>query len=247
MKFILFGTGPGLPVLDKGLSSIHVEHEGRHFLLDTGEGCSHQLLRHGLSGDVLDAVLVSHYHPDHISGIFMLIQMLYLQRRAKDLHVFLPERENEFEGLLQFQYTFPHRLSFRLLVHPMEELNRYFTGIDAMQTDHLQNYRNVVEPLGFPNPMRSWAFRIGGPGKALVYSADIQTTDCIRPFLEDIHSLIVDAMHPPVEQILKLADVPIPRVLLTHGLSPELEDWLAVNTAPNFELAQEDFEYRIDE
>lgn len=33
MEFIIFGSGSGLPVLDKGLSSIYVEHQGKKLLL----------------------------------------------------------------------------------------------------------------------------------------------------------------------------------------------------------------------
>jgi hypothetical protein len=53
-------------------------------------------------------------------------------------------------------------------------------------------------------------------------------------------------MHPPLEQILKLADNGIPRVLLTHGLSEELELWLQLHQADNFELAMEDIGYHIE-
>lgn len=246
MNFIILGAGPGLPLPDKCLSSIYVNHGDRHFLFDCGEGCSRQLLRHGLSGEVLDAVFISHFHPDHISGIFMLIQMLYLQKRSKDLFLFLPERETEFESLLQYQYTFLEKLGFKLHILSNDSIRDHFPQIHAMQTDHLWGYEELVTALDLPNQMRSWAFRIGEPGGDLVYTADIQSTDCVASLLQGCHTAIVDAMHPPLEQILKLADNGIPRVLLTHGLSEELELWLQHHQADNFELAMEDIGYHIE-
>ena len=245
MKFIILGAGPGLPLMDKGLSSIYVNHGEKHFLFDCGEGCSRQLLRHGLSGDLLDAVFISHYHPDHISGIFMLIQMLYLQKRAKDLYLFLPERETEFEALLQYQYTFLEKLGFPLHIFSNETIGDFYPEVRAMQTDHLWGYGDLVQASKLKNQMRSWAFRIGEPGSDLVYTADIQSTDCVALLLEGCHTAIVDAMHPPLDQVLKLADNGIPRVLLTHGLSDELDLWLQDNQAKNFELAMEDIRYHI--
>lgn len=260
MNFIILGAGPGLPLPDKGLSSIYVNHGDRHFLFDCGEGCSRQLLIHGLSGELLDAVFISHYHPDHISGIFMLVQMLYLQDRKHDLYLFLPERESEFEALLQFQYTFLPKLGFKLHILSNDVIGDYYPEVSAMQTDHLLGYKDLIEALGLPNQMRSWAFRIGNPGQDLVYTADIQSTDCVSPLLQGCHTVIVDALHPPMEQIVKLQEYSIPRVLLTHGISEELELWLRSKQPDcdiikdsdcplyptNFELALEDIGYHLD-
>ena len=92
MRFIILGSGPGIPQMDKNLSSIYVQTEHANLLLDCGDGCAKRLLQLGKSGDHLDAVLISHYHPDHIAGIFMLLQMLYLQDRRKALTIYVPER-----------------------------------------------------------------------------------------------------------------------------------------------------------
>ena len=122
MEFTIFGSGSGLPVLDKGLSSIYVNYQGKKLLFDCGEGSSYHLLRHELCQNEIDAIIISHYHPDHVSGLLMLIQMFYLKKRSKELQVFLPERVADFEAILQFHYTFKQRWPFELILHPMEEL-----------------------------------------------------------------------------------------------------------------------------
>lgn len=245
MDYILLGTGPGLPEADSHLSSLYVNLAGKHLLIDCGEGTSRQLLRHGLSGDTLDAVFISHFHPDHISGIYMLLQMLYLQDRHKPLPLFLPEREDYFLGTLQFMYTFKEKFSFELQVHSCDMVTQHYLQVQACPTDHLLGYRDIVEKKGLANTMRSYAFRMEGPSGALVYTSDILTTDSVSALLANSHTVIVDAQHPEMEQILKLRDMPIGRILLTHGLSDELAQYLAEHADPRFELAREDIRYHI--
>ena len=246
MQFIILGASPGLPQLNKHLSSLYVHHQGKHLLFDCGEGCSHQLLRYSLDKDLLDAIIISHYHPDHFSGIFMLIQMLYLQQRQKTLHLYLPEREDDFEALLHLQYTFRQRLSYRLVIHPMEDLPLHHPQIKIQSTNHLHGYSQIIQDLQLSNTMRSWAFQIGESPRSLVYTSDIQQTDCITSFL-DCHTIIIDALHPEASQITSLAELPIPRVILTHGSSEELSEWMTNHAPGSFEFAEEGKHYYIND
>ncbi|HPF09349.1 MAG TPA: MBL fold metallo-hydrolase, partial [Candidatus Cloacimonadota bacterium] len=140
MQIRILGTGSGLPELGKHLSSVHVNCRGKQYLLDCGEGSIYQLLRYGVDVNDLDAVVITHFHPDHVAGVFMLVQMLYLQGRSKDLSIFIPERTEEFEGLFSMFYTFPERLCFRLTILPMAELNSKFPDLQAWPNDHLLGY-----------------------------------------------------------------------------------------------------------
>jgi len=234
-----------MPELDNHLSSLYVHAQERHLLFDCGEGTSRQLLRHGLTQDKLDAVFISHYHPDHISGIFMLMQMLYLQRRTKPLHLYLPEQPDFLLEVMSFMYTFREKFSFELYVHTCEEAFGHYPQVKAAPTDHLLGYRDIVEKNSLPNAMRSYAFRVEDPAGALVYTSDILTTDCIGDLLARSHTAIVDAQHPDMEQILKLRDSTIGRILLTHGLSEPLAEYLSASHDKRFEIAREDRLYHI--
>ena len=246
MQFIILGSSPGLPQLDKHLSSLYVCHQGTHLLFDCGEGCSRQLLRYSLDKDLLDAIIFSHYYLDHFSGIFMLIQMLYLQQRQKTLHLYLPEREDDFEALLNLQYTFRKRLSYRQVIHPMEDLPIHYHQFMIQSTNHLHGYSQIIQDLPLSNTMQSWAFQLGESPHRLVSTSDIQQTDCITSFL-DCHTIIIDALHPEASQITSLAELPIPRVILTHGISEELSEWMAAQAPASFEFAEEGKHYYIND
>jgi ribonuclease BN (tRNA processing enzyme) len=243
---MLLGISPGLPNLDTHLSSLYVQAGGKHLLFDCGEGTSHQLLRHNLDGDKLDAVFISHYHPDHISGIFMLLQMLYLQKRTKPLQLFLPERPAALIEMLQLQYTFIQKFGFPVQILDCNEIELYHEEVSPAQTDHLLGYADVIKASNLPNQMSSYAFRIEDGNGALVYSSDLETTDCIAPILADCHTAIIDALHPTAAQVMKLQYTDIRRVILTHGISLELAESLMAMPVDKFETAREDNPYFIE-
>ncbi len=245
MKFILLGTAPGMPREDRSSSSLYVEAGGKDLLFDCGEGTSWKLLRHGLDGDRLDAIFISHYHPDHVSGVFMLLQMLYLQKRRKPLQLFLPERPEGMVEALGLFYVFPQRFSFPLQIHDCSEAELHHGEVVSALTDHMLNYGQFLRDSRLPNQMKSYAFRITSPEGSLVYTSDISTTDIIMPLIRNSHTVIADALHPRAGQILKLQNAGVERVLLTHGISPELENLLSQEMPPSFEFAIEDRVYLI--
>lgn len=245
MKFILLGTGSGMPELDKNQSSLYVNVNGKHLLFDCGEGVSKQLLKHHLDNNVLDAIFISHYHPDHISGLFMLLQMLKIQKREKPLQLFLPERPAALVETLQFLYTFIQKFTFPLHILDCEESELYYEEVNAALTDHLLEYEDLVNENKLPNLLHSYAFRISGPEGSLAYTSDINKVDSVQFLIRDCHTVIIDAQHPEADQIIRLQYSGIKRVLLTHGISPKLQAFLFENLIDMFEFAQEDITYII--
>jgi len=245
MKFILLGTGSGMPELGKNQSSLYVNVNGKHLLFDCGEGVSQQLLKHHLDNNVLDAIFISHYHPDHISGLFMLLQMLKIQKREKPLQLFLPERPAALVETLQFLYTFIQKFTFPLHILDCEESELYYEEVNAALTDHLLEYEDLVNENKLPNLLHSYAFRISGPEGSLAYTSDINKVESVQFLIRNCHTVIIDAQHPEADQIIRLQYSDIKRVLLTHGISPNLQAFLFENPIDMFEFAQEDITYII--
>ena len=245
MEVMILGSGSGLPSLSKHLSSILVRSDNGLFLLDCGDGCSHLLLEQDVKADDLDAVLISHYHPDHVSGIFMLIQMLYLSGRTKPLDVFLPERVEDFLGILRMFYTFPQKFAFPLTLHEITDVPKHYPHISCMVNDHLHGYEPIIKSLALSNGMMAYSIRISGASGDFVYSSDIGTTDSIKDLILGANTLIVDSGHPDPEQILRLKDYILKRVILTHDAKPEtLIEITALNNSI-FEEAVESMWYQV--
>jgi phosphoribosyl 1,2-cyclic phosphate phosphodiesterase len=93
ITFLGSGTSQGVPVIacpcevcqsmdyrDKRLRvSIHIETEGKSFVIDTGPDFRQQMLRERISR--LDAVILTHSHKDHIAGLDDVRAFNYLQQR----------------------------------------------------------------------------------------------------------------------------------------------------------------------
>ena len=245
MQIRILGTGSGLPTLEKHLSSLLVENEGKKYLFDCGEGCSRQLLKLGITENELDAVIITHFHPDHVSGILMLVQMLYLQGRTKELPVWVPERAEEFSRLFPMFYTFPERLTFSLKILPMSTLSAHLPRLKAMSNDHLTGYGEVITKGKYPNLMQAYSLRLMSDHGDFVYSSDLVSTDSIAELLKGAHTLLVDAGHPSSQQILKLQDAGLKRILLTHEPSEQLLKEISRLGKHIFEVAAEGVIYSL--
>ncbi len=245
MEAVILGTGSGLPQVDKNLSALLVENEGSLVLADCGDGTTKLLQQRGVGAEDLDAVFITHYHPDHVSGLFMLIQWLYLEGRTKPLPLFLPERPAAFVEMLQLMYTFQQKFPYKLQVLEMAQTELYYDWISAVPTDHLHGYAPVIKEHSLSNQMQSWSIKFSSANGDLVYSSDLGTTDCIAGFIKGAHTVIVDAGHPVAEQVLKLKYLEIGRVILTHGISPSLALQKHLLEEAPFEIAQESISYYV--
>jgi ribonuclease BN (tRNA processing enzyme) len=239
MKYTILGAGAGLPHPDFHLSSVVVQTSEYTFLLDCGEGTSKQLVMNGFDLDCIDAVLISHYHPDHATGLYMLIQMLYLQNRKKPLKLFLPERSEAFLDSLHMFYTFEQRLPFKLHVSEMPEAEMHYPELSIALTDHLIGYEGFLKKKHYPNLMQSFCVAVTSDSRTLLYTSDINTFSNIEYLIEKADTLIIDALHPDAELIISLAENTKKRLILTHGISENLKKLIGIQNRENVEFAFE--------
>ncbi|HIX93900.1 MAG TPA: MBL fold metallo-hydrolase, partial [Candidatus Gemmiger excrementipullorum] len=72
----MLGCGGTQPLPGRALAALAVQAAGHGVLLDCGEGTQTALRRWGVSAYRLAAVLLTHYHGDHILGLPGLLQTL---------------------------------------------------------------------------------------------------------------------------------------------------------------------------
>ncbi len=81
----LVGCGGTQPLPDRALSVLAVAAGGGTVLLDCGEGTQVACRRHGINLFRVDAVLLTHYHGDHIFGLPGLWQTMAAMGRTQPL------------------------------------------------------------------------------------------------------------------------------------------------------------------
>ena len=223
----VLGSASGVPVAHRAHASFILEVGGEIFLFDAGEGCSSSLVRYGVDHRRLSTVFISHCHPDHCTGLPMLLQMFFLHGRTAPLRVYLPsEAIDGFREFLYTVYLFPEKLPYPLELLPIRP-NPVHRGrqveVLAFPNDHLKGYQDLVR-RGYPhNRLECYSFVILAEGKRMVYSGDISSPGDLSPFMDHPDLLLMEITHSEPEEVFDfLAQVGGPRTLLVH-IPPPLE------------------------
>ncbi len=221
LEFLGTGTSQGVPVIgcacavcrssdprDQRLrTSALIRVGGKQLLIDAGPDLRQQLLRARI--DHLDAVLLTHEHMDHISGIDDLRALNFRMKRAMDLHS-SPATLDAVARMYHYAFTkerYPGVPELNLV--PIAGRS-FIADSVVLEVIHVMHHRMPV--LGF---------RIGG----LAYITDAKTMeDDEISRLNGIHTLVLNALriedHPShlnLREALQLAERIGPaRVLFTH-------------------------------
>jgi ribonuclease Z len=84
----ILGSSSALPTSNRYLSAHLVNHDGRFFLIDCGEGTQIQLRRYKKHFGKINNIFISHIHGDHVFGLFGLISSFGMMGRTAPLHIY---------------------------------------------------------------------------------------------------------------------------------------------------------------
>ena len=177
MKLIILGYFGGYPTDNKGTSSYLLESEGFNLLIDAGSA-SLISLEEKLDPLDLDAVLISHYHYDHIADI----GVLQYTHKLKD-------RKPEQKGVLPIFGHAENQTMFDQLT--MAEVSK---GIAYKENQVLTIGPFQITFLKTKHPVTCFALRIveKKTGKILVYTADSGYIDAFNHFAKEADVLLAD-------------------------------------------------------
>ncbi len=111
-KLTILGCGSALPASGRNPTAQVLEHNGRFFLIDCGEGTQSRLRENKLSFDKITTVFISHLHGDHYLGLPGLLSTMQLLGRTRELEIFCPKGLQE---ILALQF----RLSYTKITFPL--------------------------------------------------------------------------------------------------------------------------------
>lgn len=86
----LIGTGGMVPLPDRFLASCLIEYNGKSILIDCGEGTQISLRKGKLSMSKIEAILITHCHADHVSGLPGLLLTIGNNGRTEPLYIVAP-------------------------------------------------------------------------------------------------------------------------------------------------------------
>ncbi|MBI4825436.1 MAG: MBL fold metallo-hydrolase [Nitrospirae bacterium] len=182
MKLIILGSGTCVPSLKRNAPGYFLESEGRQILIDCGSGTLLQLERVGKSYKDIDAVCVTHLHPDHFADLMPLIHALIATpgfKREKELLIagtvgFIEYYENAFIPIVK-------RREFIKLIKMEDDIVLEPFKISSAKTVHFGS---------------SLAYRIEAGGRSVVFTGDADYDQGLIDLSKDADLLIADCSFP---------------------------------------------------
>ncbi len=174
MKLTVVGFWGAYPEVDSATSCYLIEQDGWSIVLDCGSGALAQLPKYTDVMD-LDAVLISHYHQDHIADIGVLQYQLLVQNAIHSTQKRLPIYGHHADVTAFSKLT--HQTTQGMSYVPNEKLEVGPFSITFLETDH---------------PVPCYAMRITDGNSVIIYTADSSFKEAFIPFATDADLLIAD-------------------------------------------------------
>ncbi|GAB1348735.1 ribonuclease Z [Ignavibacteriales bacterium] len=220
IKIIFTGSGSGKASLNRFHSSFLIKSDSYNLLVDAGDGISRALLRLGIEYNEIDGILITHFHPDHFSGILSLVQQMKLGKKQLPVDIFVSKSNINFlKEMFTKSFLFEERLSFQVNYHKLETGKKIdFRGkfsLIAFENSHLEKYKeNGLKD----SELKSYSLQISAQNGEVFYTGDVGSADDLGLFEPNSNSiLITETTHVDMESVIEIIKSnEIKKVILTH-------------------------------
>jgi len=220
-KIIFTGTSSGYPSKDRACSSFIVKTASGLYQFDAGEGFSGSVQRRGLDVNKIKNIFISHLHPDHVTGLFLELQLMYLTDRKKPLDIFVPPEA--VDGMMKATdlfYLFKEKFPFNYSFKPMSSDSIYRDKelvVEAYPNLHLTGNKTLITKHKKPNKAQSFSFIIKVDNKQILYSGDLTEKDDISFLMNNVHTAIIEGLHIDLKSLFRICIAgKIKQLVLTH-------------------------------
>jgi len=216
------GTSDAVPSWERSHASLVTHMAGQTILLDCGEPCAKNLAFECVNFGGIDAILLSHLHPDHVAGLPQVIIGMWLEaKRTRDIPVFMPAEGIEtFRKLILTTYLFPELIKFNVDFRPLSDGRTFAVGpvqVTPHRTTHLDSIRRIAgDKHGIA--CEPFLYELAANGKRTAYSGDLgEAGDLLSVLDRPLDLLVTECAHFSPQSLLEiLRDKPVTRVALTH-------------------------------
>lgn len=210
----LLGTGTCELRPDRMATSALLSFGGLNILHDCGRGTCHRLAELGIQQNDLNHIVLSHFHPDHVSDLIPFLQAAAWSRvdpRKGDLHIYGP---------------------YGVRVQVMRILSLF--GPEDLKQDHYEIFIHELaagcfdieghefELVSLP-PAGNHGIRFIMAGKRIGLTGDSSYHEAEVEFLRGLDIAVIDSGHISDDQIVSLAASARPERLICSHVYRELD------------------------
>lgn len=186
-KLIFLGTSNAIPDENHENTHMLLTGEERQVLVDCVNNPVLRLQRAGVAFDQLTDLVLTHFHPDHVSGVPQLLTILWLLGRRRPLDIYgLQHTLERIEGLMDFYgwSEWPNFFPVAFHILPLEEM------APVLECDEFRIFSSPVQHF-----VPTVGLRVEFPGskKVLAYSCDTQPCPSVVRLARDADVLIHEA------------------------------------------------------
>ncbi len=203
-KVIILGSSNAIPSLEHENTHMVVIGEQRMVLVDCVSNPILRLEKAGLDFNDLTDLILTHFHPDHVSGVPLLLMDMWLMGRRKPLNVYgLHHTLDRIEDLMGFYgwSDWPDFFPVSFCRLPGEEMT---TVLDC------PDFRVLSSPVRHLLPTLGLRFEFNHTRKVMAYSCDTEPCAQVVRLAEGADVLLHEAAgaargHSSAEQAGEIA------------------------------------------
>ncbi len=215
MRIIFLGTGTGVPEKNNFPSSVLIETQNKKLIFDFGEGLMKSLLKKKISIKDIDALFLTHFHIDHISGILPLLFAFRYpgDLRKKEFYIFGPYGTKKlFEKIFKI---------FKEQIKP----ESYKLFVKELKPDRTFYFKKIkIKTFKTKHKSESIGYIIYEGDKRVIYTGDTDYKEGYKKIFKDSELVITECSlpfdvegHMSPDKIIKLfKDVNIEKIFLIH-------------------------------
>jgi ribonuclease Z len=170
---VILGTASFIP--DETHENTHMLLQGEqgYVLIDSGSNPLISLKKAGLSADQLRTLILTHFHPDHMSGVPNLLMGLWLMGRTQPLNILgLNVTLDKIHSLMNLFEWRDWPGFYPVTFEPVQS----FTGSTILE---MPDFHIQMSPAHHLVPSIALKVTAQAGGKTLVYSSDTSPSDAV--------------------------------------------------------------------
>lgn len=186
-KVIILGSSNAVPTKESENTHMVIVGKSRMLLVDSGTNPIVRLEEAGLDFHDLTDIVLTHFHPDHASGIPLLLMDMWLMGREKPLNIYgLHYTLDRLESLMGFYNWADWPSFFQVVFHriPIKEMTPVLECSDFIV--HASPVHHFIPTIGLKIEFKQ-------SQKSLAYSCDTEPCDEVVRLGEGVDVLIHEA------------------------------------------------------